>query len=216
MIRILAALALVIGVHAGHAQGTATSGIQANAAQQETNEKVRRLQAELEDMKVLVGTLRVSVDKLSRELSDFKRLTLMSQNAAKAAQSDKASQSALESLARSVREVETNRKADQAQVVKKFSELRKLILEVSSNARRAAAPAPPRRSSPPPPDSPKGTYHTVEKGQTLFAILAAYQDALKAEGSKYRLTLDKLKRANPKLNPDMLLVGQRLFIPLED
>jgi len=214
MTRILAGLAVALGVCSAAGQSAAPGGALATAAQQETNEKVRRLQAELEDMKALVSALNRRVEQLSRQLQTQDAALRRALESMGQSQTDKASRSEVEALSRALREVEANRKADQAQVVKGFSELRKLILDVSSRKQAAAAP-PPRRKSPPP-EGPKGTYHTVEKGQTLFAILAAYQEALKAEGSKYRLTLDKLKKANPKLDPDRLLVGQKLFIPLED
>jgi len=80
-----------------------------------------------------------------------------------------------------------------------------------------SVPTPPRPSqSPSPSAGARGKYHVVEKGQTLTAIMSAYIGVLKSDGNGFKLTLKKLMKANPGLKPDKLIVGQKIFIPLED
>ncbi|HHU51451.1 MAG TPA: LysM peptidoglycan-binding domain-containing protein, partial [Firmicutes bacterium] len=55
---------------------------------------------------------------------------------------------------------------------------------------------------PPPPPCPGGFFHTVQAGETLFSIAA-----------RYNTTVGALLRANPGIDPDRLLIGQRICIP---
>lgn len=50
--------------------------------------------------------------------------------------------------------------------------------------------------------APKGVYHTVQKGQTLYRI-----------GNVYRVDVNQLARINRLTDRSQLEVGQRLFIP---
>lgn len=214
MIRFFVLTTLLVGlVDSGVAQ--VTSDLRSAAARQETDEKVRRLQAELEDTKAQVSVLNNKLEGMSRQVKAQNDALRSLADSLRSSQTGNARQSEMDGLTKSVREIEKNRKADQDQVVRGFRDLRKLILEMSSVSRPASTPRPTAQRSTPP-ASPKGTFHTVEKGQTLTAIMAAYITALKSDGSKYVLTQQKLKKANPRLNIDRLMVGQKIFIPLED
>ena len=74
----------------------------------------------------------------------------------------------------------------------------------ASAAPRASAP--PRRAAPPAP-APGVKYYeyAVEKGQTLSLI---------AEG--FGTTVPKILAANPGLKPNMLRVGQKIVVPVEE
>lgn len=65
----------------------------------------------------------------------------------------------------------------------------------------ASAPAAPRAAAPKPAPS-RGTYHTIEAGETIDAIAA-----------KHNTTADKLLQANHLPKGVRLAKGQRLFIP---
>ncbi|MBI3877345.1 MAG: hypothetical protein HY300_15540 [Verrucomicrobia bacterium] len=62
----------------------------------------------------------------------------------------------------------------------------------------------------------KGVWHTVEKGQTLGEIIKAYNDDLKSKGKSGKITLKAVEDANPKVKPDRLIVGTKVFIPIPD
>jgi LysM repeat protein len=59
----------------------------------------------------------------------------------------------------------------------------------------------------PPPKPQKGYYHTVESGETLTMICAAYRD----QGVK--VSVAQVKKANGLTGKSVLKVGQKLFIP---
>jgi hypothetical protein len=63
------------------------------------------------------------------------------------------------------------------------------------------------------PNSQKSFEHTVQKDETISAIIAAYNADLKSQGAKKRITLKSVLDANPKLNPRTMRIGQTLFIP---
>jgi LysM repeat protein len=67
-------------------------------------------------------------------------------------------------------------------------------------------PAPPRPTPPSPAPKEEGFEHTVEAGQSLWAIAKAYQDA------GVKVSIDDIRRAN-NLKDNTLRTGQKLFIP---
>ena len=54
----------------------------------------------------------------------------------------------------------------------------------------------------------------MQPGEFLSTILEAYNSAFKAEGLSGRVTQSQVLKANPGMNADRLLVGQKLLIPL--
>jgi Tfp pilus assembly protein FimV len=81
----------------------------------------------------------------------------------------------------------------------------------------AMTPPPPPRSrttSTPPPEETadanvpsKGYEYEVKQGDTLGRIVKAYRD----KGVK--VSFSQIKAANPKMNPDVLIPGKKIFIP---
>ena len=55
--------------------------------------------------------------------------------------------------------------------------------------------------------------HKVETGEFLSMIIVAYNRAYKEEGLG-TVTQSQVLKANPGLNPNRLLVGQKIKIPL--
>jgi hypothetical protein len=53
----------------------------------------------------------------------------------------------------------------------------------------------------------------VLDGETISAIITAYNAKLKSQGAKKRITLKSVLDANPNLNPRTMRIGQTLFIP---
>ena len=66
------------------------------------------------------------------------------------------------------------------------------------------------------PDNPGGYYkHKVKQGEYLSTIIAAYNAKLKEEHPNKRpITLDAVKKANPKLNPNNVPIGKEILIPV--
>jgi len=217
MTRFLFLVFLIAATAAPVAAQQSSSSLLSAAARQEMEEKIRRLQAEVEDMKALNNSLNESLNTLTRQVKAQNDAMKKFADAYKIALSDYARKDDIEAVAKSAREIERNRKADQAQVVKKFQELRKLILD--NPPKVIHVPASPRKENmgrPSRSDEPKGVEHVVGKGQTLTAIIAAFNDELKRNGRKARVSLSQVKAANPGVNIDRLIVGQKIFIPIID
>lgn len=217
MTRFLILAFLIAATAAPVAAQQSSSSLLSAAARQEMEEKIRRLQAEVEDMKALNNSLNESLNTLTRQVKAQNDAMKKFADAYKIALSDYARKDDIEAVAKSAREIERNRKADQAQVLKKFQELRQLILD--NPPKVIHIPASPRNDAkgrPSRSDEPKGAEHEVGKGQTLTAIIAAFNDQLKRDGRKARVTLSQVKAANPGVNIDRLVVGQKIFIPIVD
>jgi len=156
-------------------------------------EDYRRLQSQLEDLLMAHNALKSELSKLRGEV----RL-LRAKTAAK--DPSTATRADLEGLAKSIREVDRKRVQDKELILKEM----KALLRPGSSGVTTAKPS----SS-----SQKSFEHTVQKNETISAIIAAYNTDLKSQGAKKRITLKSVLDANPKLNPRTMRIGQILFIP---
>lgn len=177
------------------------SALAADALALEWEERFRRLNGMVEELlgaqaslQKRIGTLsdevRVARDEQGRSDTRFVR------------QDDL--RKALDALADKIRELDRKREEDKKLIL---DELRKLaqnpLPETSSRRVRRTEPEP----TPAPATVLKGREHIVKSGETLAAILAAYQQ------DGVRVTQAQVVKANPGLHPDRLSVGQKLFIP---
>jgi cell division protein FtsB len=156
-------------------------------------EDYRRLQSQLEDLLMAHNALKSELSKLRSEVQLLRAKTATKDTAT-------ATRDDLEGLAKSIREVDRKRVQDKDLILK---EMKALLRSGSSGARTT-------KTSP----NPKKSFeHTVQKDETISAIIAAYNADLKSQGAKKRITLKSVLDANPKLNPRTMRIGQRLFIP---
>jgi LysM repeat protein len=205
------ALGLVCSADVSRAQ---TGNLLADAARQELEDRIRRQQAELEDLKAVVNSLSESLGTLNKQVVAQNEAMKKFADAYKIALVDYARKEDLTGVTRGVKEVESNREADKQLFLKKFEELRKLILDnppkvIQVTKGGGTASSMPREEA-------RGVEHTVAPGETASAIVEAYNSELKRRGSKARVTFDLLKQANPGLNLDRIYVGQKIFIPIVD
>ena len=177
--------------------GTPSLSAQANSLETRAlKENVNRLQSQLEDLMLSYSALKKEVDSLRTELRKAR---------AESAQKDPsaATRSDIENLAKTIREVDRKRSADKELILK---EMKSLVRNIPKSRPNTTPPAPTPRSE-------KGFEHSVQGGETISAIIAAYNDVLKSQGAKKRITLKSVLDANPKLNPRSIQIGQILFIP---
>ena len=156
-------------------------------------EDYRRLQSQLADLLEAHNALKSELAKLRTEVRQFRAQTTTKDPAA-------VTRSDLEALAKSIREVDRKRVQDKDLILKEMQAL------LRSSPTGAKPPAVASRTE-------KGFDHTVEVGQTISAIIAAYNAKLKEQGVKKRITLKSVLDANPNLNPRTMRIGQSLFIP---
>ena len=161
-------------------------------------ENVNRLQGQLEDLLQSYNALKKEVDILQIELRKTRAESLKSKP-------DSITKSDIEELTKAIREVDRKRSADKELILK---EIRNIARNSNNNSR--PIPTTPSTTNRKP---QKGFEHTVQSGETISAIIAAYNEQLKIEGGKKRITLNSVLKANPKLNPRSIQIGQILFIP---
>lgn len=156
-------------------------------------EDYRRLQSQLEDLLMAHNALKSQLSKLRSEVQLLRAKTATKDTAT-------ATRDDLEGLAKSIREVDRKRVQDKDLILK---EMKALLRSGSSGGRTT-------KTSP----NPKKSFeHTVQKDETISAIIAAYNADIKSKGAKKRITLKSVLDANPKLNPRTMRIGQTLFIP---
>ncbi len=204
--------------------GARAQNLVGDAVRQELEDRLRRVERDLEGVKE-------ATDALRKKLADLQRSsTLIEDSAAKSATKTSnilqttASKEELNQLRDALKESERRRIEDQ----KKLSDvLDRLQRELSAAPPPAASPVrPPKaKSEAPPPDKAKahpsgvpdtGVYHVVEKNQTALEILKAYNDDQKAKGRPGKVTLKQLEAANPGADMNKLRAGQKLFVPLPE
>ena len=156
-------------------------------------EDCRRLQSQLADLLEAHNALKSELSKFRSEVRQLRAQTATKDPAA-------VTRADLEGLAKSIREVDRKRIQDKDLILK---EMQALLRSTPTGAKPPTAP----------PHSEKGFDHTVEAGQTISAIIAAYNTKLKRQDVKKRITLKSVLDANPNLNPRTMRIGQSLFIP---
>lgn len=113
-----------------------------------------------------------------------------------------------------LQEIDQKREADKKLILDEIKELQKLIARV---------PVPPPAVVRETPDAkeekvegPREYFpYTVAENDNLTAIIAAYNKKFKEDG-KGLITFEQVKKANPGLNPNKLIVGRKIKIPAPD
>ena len=154
-------------------------------------ENNQRLQSQLNDLLEAFNALKTELNKVQSEVRQL-RAKLGARNPNLVTRSD------LEELAKSVREIDRKRVQDKG-----------LILKEMKGLLRSKPTLPKPKAT----DSQKGFDHTVQSGETISAIISAYNAELKRQGATKRITLKSVLTANPNLNPRTMRIGQSLFIP---
>jgi chromosome segregation ATPase len=154
-------------------------------------ENNQRLQSQLNDLLEAFNALKTELSKVQSDVRQL-RAKLGARNPNVVTRSD------LEELANSVREIDRKRVQD-----------KDLILKEMKGLLRSKPTLPKPKAT----DSQKGFDHTVQSGETISAIISAYNAELKRQGATKRITLKSVLTANPNLNPRTMRIGQSLFIP---
>lgn len=169
---------------------------------QEYEERYKRLNAVVEELLASQATLQKRIAGLSDEIRALREEQGRNVNQYVRPEDLR---KGLEKLAEKVREIDQKREDD-----------RKLILEEIRKLASAPVPEPPARKpkpekepdpTPAPAGPQKGYEYQVKSGDTVAAIVTAYQQ------SGVKVTLSQVLKANPGLNPNRLKVGQKIFIP---
>jgi LysM repeat protein len=147
-------------------------------AQSETRER------EFSKLKAEVAELQTALDEAKKELGHRKN--------------------EYEALKAALEKSETNR-AEERKVL--LNEIGKLVAgaKVAKNSEPTSPKAEPKNDEPVAKE--KGYHHTVESGESLWAIVQAYRE------QGVTVTVDEVRKANNLSKNDSLKTGQNLFIP---
>jgi LysM repeat protein len=171
--------------------------------QDATQQQIDKLSGQIQDLLAAQERQTKQIAALEKEVSDLREKVSAPQV------SDSASREDLKNLAEQVREVDKNRQADRKLILKEIEKLGRVAAGGGSPA--TSHKAPPKAdddSAAAAPSIPQnGYYYTVKSGDTIAAIAKAYNE----QGVK--VTIPEILKANPKVDPAKLLVGQKVFIP---
>jgi len=169
-----------------------------------TQQEIDNLSGQIQAMTETLETQRKHIDALEKEIADLRDKVNTPVVNTYADRSD------LKSLAEQVQEVDRKRKEDSEMIAKRMEDFVKAASMApppmptrgktttsTSSSDETAASSPPQR----------GYEYLVKQGDTLGLILKAYRE------KGVRVSLSQIKAANPKMNPDVLIPGKKIFIP---
>jgi hypothetical protein len=202
------------------------------AAQRAAEEESRRMTALVENLQQANTAQQRRINDLYKDVADLRRQLVEFENRYKNNQLGAVSQTDIRKIYDKMGEIEKSRQADNNLVKEQFQELKKLLdrppviipaapprdRETSTRDRGERDSKPPKdNNTEDEPPAFNGEFFTykIKSGDRLTQIIAAFNAKLKEEGkNKAPITLDMVKKANPKVNPNNLVVGRDIKIPV--
>jgi hypothetical protein len=195
------------------------------AAQREAEERDRRTAGLIENLQQANSVQQRRINELNNDVASLRRQLVEMENRFKNSQLGVATQSDIRKVYDKMAEIEKNRQADNNLVKEQFVELKKILDKPAPPPViiREPAAAPPEHEMKSPKDEQPlaqeftGDYfsYKIKSGDRLMQVIAAYNAEIKSQGkNKAPITLDMVKKANPKLNPNNLPVGREIKIPI--
>lgn len=195
---LFAGLLLIAGLPST-AFAQASYGAEAYAQRQQEEERWRRMSAQMEELLNKQEDMRRRITTLEEENRSLRAEVTRAGNSGV---SPEEFQRVTKQLADKLKEVDDKRVADNRAVIE---EMKKLIRDLRPTL-TAPAPTVPRASDPLPKEELFYS-HTMQEGQTISAVVQAFR----AQG--VNTSVDAILKANPKIDPRRLRVGQVIQIP---
>lgn len=171
-------------------------------AEREANEiRFKRLNSQVEDLIAANAALQKRISELENEIVQLHER----QQRAKNESTRFASNADIEKLAKAIKDLEHSRESDRKLILDELERLQKLPKtvpppkEASNKSTNGSSSAKEKEM--------KGYEYVVQRGDTLSVIVSEFNK----QGVK--VTIDQVIKANPKLNPDRIPVGRKIFIP---
>lgn len=178
-----------------------------NPAEKTFNEdRHQKLRGELDDLKV---AFEVQIRKLTEMQGGIRKLREENEKLREAAAKPTVTPEELKLLAEKLVELDQNRIKDRDLIMKEVSAVLKSLSGEIGGKPKPNPNLPPSSGNQEP---VKGYEHVVKKGEFLSTIISAYNDEFKKNGKK-TVTTAQVMEANPNLQPQRLLVGQKILIP---
>jgi hypothetical protein len=215
---------------AGLVAGTATfaqdnSAAAAIAARQEAAERDRLFTTQIDELRQTIIRQQRDLNRLANENSDLQRQINESERKFREAQGNAVTRKDLEKVVEQLRKVDDNRLADKNLIIEQI----KKVAEIAATKPAPIIVTPPPAATPPekvekqkdpdeekqPLTNPNGYFtYKIKSGDNLTSIIAAFNAELKEKGKTGKITLDQVRKANPKVNPNNIPVGREILIPV--
>ena len=173
-----------------------------------TQQQIDKLSGQIQDVLAAQAAQEKRITALERQINNLSNQLNQPGNGGFASQDD------LQKLAQQVQEIDKKRQEDNRRVLKELERLER-TLSISPPNRKSSPEVPPDIKPTPlkghadagDANPQNGYNYQVQKGDTLVAIVKAYRE----QGIK--VTIDRVLKANPGLDPKNMKVGQKIFIP---
>jgi septal ring factor EnvC (AmiA/AmiB activator) len=166
-----------------------------------TQQQIDKLSGQIQDLLEAQAQMAKRIEAQAKEINELRDKV----NAPKT--EDYANAGDVKSLAEKIAEVDRKRQKDNESISRQIENLGKVVAGAPVRNRTPVV-TPKNTEDTATPDVPqKGYYYTVQNGDSWGAIAKAYRE----QGVK--ITTAQLIKANPKVNPDVLIVGKKIFIP---
>lgn len=166
-----------------------------------TQQQLDKLSGQIQDLLDMQAQQGKRIEALEKEISDLRDKV----NAAPTTVPDYASRDQLKNLADQVQEIDRKRLEDRDVILKQIEKLGGSAPAPTTPHHSSSTPSTEESTTPATPQ--KGYEYVVKQGDTLGLIVKAYRD----QGVK--VTTRRIKEANPNMNPDVLIPGEKIFIP---
>jgi peptidoglycan hydrolase CwlO-like protein len=176
------------------------------AAKEGAEEHYKRMAADMQALQMDNESMKAKIAALEQKIDDLRQQLATSAN-------NTGVQDDLKRLAEKIAEVDKKREEDKQGI---SDEIRKSIagleksLVTSSGPVRSTTPKVPQVTEPSAAEN--GFSYTIQEGDTLSAIVKAYNADFKSKGLK-TINLKQAREANPNVDWDRLRVGQKIIIP---
>ena len=185
-------------------------------------EEFKRLAGEVADLKESNQSLQRKVRELQSHI-DTLRTALRESNEKSATRlGDFATREDLKKIVDSIREVDEKREGDKKLILEQIKELGKtLTTPVETPSTKRGSKNSKERDHKETKGKESGEIegeffpYKVQKNESLGGILNAYNSSLKEKGRR-SVTLDEVKRANPKININRIYEGQEILLPVPE
>jgi TolA-binding protein len=190
----------------------------ASFGQAELIEEVKRLAGEVADLRDANATQTRRITQMQKEIDSLREALRDSHERSMSKLGDYATREDLKKIVENIREVDQKRDSDRRLILEEFEKLGRTLsqpVERPNNRRNATSAR--EKESEKEAAPIEGTFlpYKVKDGQRLSDILKEYNTALKEQGIP-PVTLEQVKRANPKLNVNRILVGQEILLPVPE
>ena len=176
----------------------ASYGTEAYAAQQQQEERWRKLRADLDDAQTTQEVLRKRIHSLEEDNRALRNeLTRQTGSGVSPEEFNRV----VKELSQKLKEVDDKRVSDNKILIE---QVQRLVRDLGKPGQTAVTPTKPAAQ---PTVSDEGYTHIVQDGENLTSIVKAFRE------QGVNTSVSAIQAANPGLNPAKMKVGKEIFIP---